>query len=687
MEKSFKRKVIKKVFCLLVISMLVVCDLSTAIIAKADEEKNEYIITFKKNEDIYTVTAYDKKAEFIDKQEKILRLELTDSEVNDIRKNKNINSVESNIVIQGLDKKNKNKRKYLNKARWNIDMINAKDGHVNNNEIIKIALIDSGVNYNNGMNIKRRINLVEGEDDISPLYEDFSGHGTSIASIIASKDEKKQKIGVDSNAEIISIKVLDENNRTSVDKIIEAIYVAINERVNIINMSFGTAQYSEALHMAIKDAYNAGILIIAAAGNRGEIDKEVEYPAAFEEVLSVGAVNSKGEISSISSSGNRVDIYAPGESVTSKGIFNCDVVCSGTSIAVPHVVGVASKIWSKDKSKTQDFIKRLLLDSANEVGETKIVDLGYALEIYDGFEKKYQSEHYFDEFNENSELVIVSDEENTVEGSWARFRHQDTIERYTTLKKKKKTYSNKAIKLMIAGIRLADEDTTNLAFNVNQTNAHGWWHAGSMNTSTLKGVIPNYFSTMEFVENVIHTTGCEINNAPKPAGMSDIVYENAKKNLIAATNKFDFSSLGYERNVKNCRYLYWGIYLHIATDLFAHRAFVKHTDGNYYYITDARIGMEADSIKDLPERYTLTAYTVQDIMDNCINPDSPYDSKRVTLAQFTNHKVYYSGRFKLQNYYEFAVESGWDKKVSSTIMQIVKDNSIKINYYNASSIK
>ena len=130
----------------------------------------------------------------------------------------------------------------------------AKDGHVNNNEIIKIALIDSGVNYNNGMNIKRRINLVEGEDDISPLYEDFSGHGTSIASIIASKDEKKQKIGVDSNAEIISIKVLDENNRTSVDKIIEAIYVAINERVNIINMSFGTAQYSEALHMAIKDA-------------------------------------------------------------------------------------------------------------------------------------------------------------------------------------------------------------------------------------------------------------------------------------------------------------------------------------------------------------------------------------------------------------------------------------------------
>lgn len=162
---------------------------------------------------------------------------------------------------------------------------------------------------------------------------------------------------------------------------------------------------------------------------------------------------------------------------------------------------------------------------------------------------------------------------------------------------------------------------------------------------------------------------------------------NAGILIIAATNKFDFSSLGYERNVKNCRYLYWGIYLHIATDLFAHRAFVKHTDGNYYYITDSRIGMEADSIKDLPERYTLTAYTVQDIMDNCINPDSPYDSKRVTLAQFTNHKVYYSGRFKLQNYYEFAVESGWDKKVSSTTMQIVKDNSIKINYYNASSIK
>ena len=204
---------------------------------------------------------------------------------------------------------------------------------------------------------------------------------------------KKQKIGVDSKAEIISIKVLDKNNRASVDKIIEAIYVAVDERVNIINMSFGTCKYSEALHMAIKDACNAGILIIAAAGNRGETDKEVEYPAALEEVLSVGAVDSKGEISDISSSGNKVDLYAPGESVTSKGIFNCNVVCSGTSIAVPHVVGVASKIWSKDKSKTPEFVKRLLMDSANEKGKAKIVDLGYALDIYSEFEKKYQSEN------------------------------------------------------------------------------------------------------------------------------------------------------------------------------------------------------------------------------------------------------------------------------------------------------
>lgn len=70
-------------------------------------------------------------------------------------------------------------------------------------------------------------------------------------------------------------------------------------------MSFGTTHYSEALHQAIKDANEEGILIIAAAGNTGEEGGSVEYPAAFPEVMAVGAVNSNAELSDISADGKR----------------------------------------------------------------------------------------------------------------------------------------------------------------------------------------------------------------------------------------------------------------------------------------------------------------------------------------------------------------------------------------------
>lgn len=126
--------------------------------------------------------------------------------------------------------------------------------------------------------------------------------------------------------------------------------------------------------------------------------------------------------------------------------------------------------------------------------------------------------------------------------------------------------------------------------------------------------------------------------------------------------------------------------MHTATDLFAHRIFVKHTNGTYYYITKPTIGMQTDDVNDIKERYTLACNVVRSIMDDCINPEKPYQSKNVTLAQFTAYPVYYSGRFKVQNFYEFAVESGWYNNASESVKKIIKDNSIRVAYYKASLI-
>ena len=121
--------------------------------------------------------------------------------------------------------------------------------------------------------------------------------------------------------------------------------------MDIINLSLGTTINSKILHKAIIDANNAGILIVAAAGNRGKSDGIVEYPAAYKEVLSVGAIDSNADISETSSYGDKVDVVAPGELIKTVANFGMETVSSGTSMAAPHVVGIASVLWQKDKTK------------------------------------------------------------------------------------------------------------------------------------------------------------------------------------------------------------------------------------------------------------------------------------------------------------------------------------------------
>ena len=129
-------------------------------------------------------------------------------------------------------------------------------------------------------------------------------------------------------------------------------------------MSFGTNVYSAALEQAVKDAYNAGILMIGAAGNEGE---SVEYPAAFEEVMAVVATDEEANISDFSNRGDELEIAAPGEKVKVSGFFDGTSVTHGTSIAVPHVVGVASLVWEKDLNKSSEFVRQLIEQSAKQI--------------------------------------------------------------------------------------------------------------------------------------------------------------------------------------------------------------------------------------------------------------------------------------------------------------------------------
>lgn len=190
----------------------------------------------------------------------------------------------------------------------NVDEIEAAD-EMPDESRVRVAVLDSGVDWVDGLELAGAVNFVEEEEDITVWFQDLTGHGTNIASVIAgSKNNAVQ--GINPNVDLYSVKVLDENNTAPLSRIIEGLYWCIDHEVDIINMSFGTSRYSYALKDAVASAYEANILMVGAAGNHAG---EVEYPAAFDEVMAVAATNTESEVSSFSNMGEELDIAAPGE--------------------------------------------------------------------------------------------------------------------------------------------------------------------------------------------------------------------------------------------------------------------------------------------------------------------------------------------------------------------------------------
>ena len=258
------------------------------------EEKDYIVMTGTEKQVDALEQKYDSPDVLNDNSEECLQenqmasLTLTDSEAERLSKQENIEFIEEDMVVTasetGMTNKGaRHKKKVAEKVQkeeseeWNLRMIHAgqarkmikKKGNKGKKDCVRVAILDSGVDYNTDMNIAETISLVPGEEDMSPLFMDATGHGTSVAGLVAAKDNGEGITGVDPYAEIYSIRVLDDDNRSPLSHVIEGIYMAIDAKVDIINMSFGVSTYSQALDKAVRDASDAGILVVAAAGNTG----------------------------------------------------------------------------------------------------------------------------------------------------------------------------------------------------------------------------------------------------------------------------------------------------------------------------------------------------------------------------------------------------------------------------------
>lgn len=226
---------------------------------------------------------------------------------------------------------------------------------------VKVAIIDTGVDLSHSdlaPNIGGGLNLVEPG---APARDDV-GHGTHVAGIIAAALNGSGLVGVAPEALLYPVRVLGAQATGRLSDIILALQWAIDQQIRIVNLSLGTPTHVQAFERAIANGVKAGLVIVAGAGNSGP--DSPEFPAAFPEVLAVGAVTMKGQITPFSSTGPFVDLVAPGQGVLSTMIGNRTGLASGTSMASPHVVGVAALYLQAHPTAGPDEVRAALTGSA-----------------------------------------------------------------------------------------------------------------------------------------------------------------------------------------------------------------------------------------------------------------------------------------------------------------------------------
>ena len=583
----------------------------------------------------------------------------------EVKANINIDE-DQEVEISDYDSNNSGKKTELfdiqtSNSKWNLKMINAEEVKYDNDKRVKVAIIDSGIDECDGITVDKRINLVDSEVDVNPCFDDITGHGTSVASVIKStKTDSRDSFGINKNVELVSIKIMDSDNTTSIEKTVKAVRIAIRENVNIINMSFGTPINNKELHKAIKEAYEAGILMIASAG----IGDKTEYPAAYKEVMAVGSVGADGKITNNTPSDDKVDIYAPGELIKAATNFGMETVCTGTSMAAPHVTAVASVLWQKNLNKSSNFIRGLLELSVKNV-ENKytcgILDEGYALEHYNEYQKEYNKNNGSVKninIDENKEKLIINNSQVKVEARWSKDNHEALV---TNNKNGKLT--NAEVKMIKAGIRYNDAVIPGSS-DPSDTNKYSMriWHSLTRNT--------NYMAAINMVGKIINNKDCDTNisvsevdcfgkdhiNAIK-AGVKGISKSNLLKTKIYKEKDADYKKL--TMNAKNKRLLLLGMELHIITDAFAHRSYIKapyldgRFPGNWIKAGTNYNGVmyTADDISICPIRYKAAGIVVKNVMNQCLVFDNKKNVQMKNTKLILSKQIVYNNPFdKVLNY-------------------------------------
>jgi thermitase len=250
-----------------------------------------------------------------------------------------------------------------------------------------IGILDTGIDMTHPDIVNKIVSpgrdFVNGDDDAT----DDHWHGTHVAGIAAAETDNSQGIaGVAWNCRVLPVKIVNADGEGSYSAMIDGIIYAVDQGVQVINLSVGGTEASEALREALQYAHDNNVVVVASAGNEASA---VCYPAAYDDYcLAVAATTSADERADFSNFGPQVDVAAPGVDVLSlipTWYFGSEyppyAFAGGTSMAAPHVAGFAALVISAKPWLGVDEIMNIIRYSADDVNSATLAgrddELGY----------------------------------------------------------------------------------------------------------------------------------------------------------------------------------------------------------------------------------------------------------------------------------------------------------------------
>ncbi|RLL89266.1 peptidase S8, partial [Mesotoga sp. HF07.pep.5.2.highcov] len=286
--------------------------------------------------------------------------------IDGLLRNPHVVYVEPNIQLHALEEQ------YL----WGMDRIYGDESFIfptwvtSTGDGVKVAILDTGIDPSHP-DLAGRVSQGVDFTETGSSFDD-NGHGTHVSGTVAAIYSNNSGVyGVAPSASLYAVKVLDSTGSGYLDWIIAGIEWAIANEIDVINMSLGTPSDVQPLEDACNAAYKADILIVAAAGNSGNKPGNrdtVEYPGGYASVIAVAASDSNDLRASFSSTGPDVELIAPGVSILSSIPGDGYAYYSGTSMASPHVAGVAALVLAARPTLTNAEVRLILQQTAENLG-------------------------------------------------------------------------------------------------------------------------------------------------------------------------------------------------------------------------------------------------------------------------------------------------------------------------------